>query len=95
MVKLTDLCPATARIAAVIIREVFDEKEVALFEGDVSVATALLDLPFNHIFFTGSPIKGATIRRTWFKRTIMPLILTIKAIWKKNNTLPHWQKSLR
>jgi len=61
MVKLTDLCPATARIAAVIIREVFDEKEVALFEGDVSVATALLDLPFNHIFFTGSPRVGKIV----------------------------------
>lgn len=61
MVKLTDLCPATARIAGVIIREVFDENEVALFEGDVSVATALLDLPFNHIFFTGSPRVGKIV----------------------------------
>ncbi len=61
MVKLTDLCPATARIAAVIIREVFDENEVALFEGDVSVATALLDLPFSHIFFTGSPRVGKIV----------------------------------
>ena len=61
MVKLTDLCPATARIAGVIIREVFDENEVALFEGDVSVATALLELPFNHIFFTGSPRVGKIV----------------------------------
>ncbi len=44
MVKLTDLCPATARIAGAIVRSVFDEAEVALFEGDVSVATALLEL---------------------------------------------------
>jgi aldehyde dehydrogenase (NAD+) len=29
MVKLTDLCPATARVAASIIREAFDENEVA------------------------------------------------------------------
>ncbi len=54
MVKLTDLCPATARVAKKIIADVFDESEVAVFEGDVSVATALLELPFNHIFFTGS-----------------------------------------
>lgn len=61
MVKLTDLCPATARVAAAIIREAFDENEVALFEGDVSVATALLDLPFNHIFFTGSTRVGKIV----------------------------------
>jgi aldehyde dehydrogenase (NAD+) len=61
MVKLTDLCPATAKIAAVIIKEAFDEKDVALFEGDVSVATALLDLPFHHIFFTGSPRVGKIV----------------------------------
>lgn len=61
IVKLTDLCPATAKIASVIIKEAFDEKDVALFEGDVSVATALLDLPFHHIFFTGSPRVGKIV----------------------------------
>src|SRR6188508_695370 len=61
MVKLTDLCPATARVAAKIIKQAFDEKEVALFEGGVDVATALLDLPFNHIFFTGSTRVGKIV----------------------------------
>ncbi|MGZ3271564.1 MAG: aldehyde dehydrogenase family protein, partial [Croceibacterium sp.] len=61
MVKLTDLCPNTANIAGEIIREVFDENEVALFEGDVSVAEALLELPFNHIFFTGSTRVGKIV----------------------------------
>jgi aldehyde dehydrogenase (NAD+) len=61
IVKLTDLCPATARIAARIVGEAFDEREVALFEGDVTVATALLELPFNHIFFTGSTRVGKLV----------------------------------
>jgi aldehyde dehydrogenase (NAD+) len=61
IVKLTDLCPNTARIAKTIIEEVFDENEVALFEGDVSVAEALLELPFNHIFFTGSTRVGKIV----------------------------------
>ena len=61
IVKLTDLCPNAARIAGVIIREVFEENEVALFEGDVSVAEALLELPFNHIFFTGSTRVGKLV----------------------------------
>lgn len=61
MVKLTDLCPATARIAGKIVREVFDENEVALFEGEVEVAQAMLELPFNHIFFTGSTRVGKIV----------------------------------
>jgi len=61
MVKLTDLCPATASVAGKIISEVFEEKEVALFEGEVDVATALLELPFNHIFFTGSTRVGKLV----------------------------------
>ena len=61
MVKLTDLCPATARVAAKIIKQAFEEKDVALFEGGVDVATALLELPFNHIFFTGSTRVGKLV----------------------------------
>ena len=61
IVKLTDLCPATAAVASRIIKESFDEREVALFEGGVDVATALLELPFNHIFFTGSTRVGKLV----------------------------------
>jgi aldehyde dehydrogenase (NAD+) len=61
ILKLTDLCPATARIAKVIVAEVFAENEVAVFEGDVSVAEALLELPFSHIFFTGSTRVGKVV----------------------------------
>jgi len=61
MVKLTDLCPATAAVAAKIIQQAFEEQDVALFEGGVDVATALLDLPFSHIFFTGSTRVGKLV----------------------------------
>ncbi len=61
MLKLTDLCPATARIAKLIVEEVFEENEVAVFEGEVSVAEALLELPFSHIFFTGSTRVGKLV----------------------------------
>jgi aldehyde dehydrogenase (NAD+) len=61
IVKLTDLCPATAAVAAKIIKQAFEENEVALFEGGVEVATALLDLPFSHIFFTGSTRVGKLV----------------------------------
>ncbi len=61
IVKLTDLCPNVAKIAKVIVEEVFTENEVAVFEGDVSVAEALLELPFSHIFFTGSTRVGKVV----------------------------------
>lgn len=61
MVKLTDLCPATAAVAAKIVKQTFEERDVALFEGGVEVATALLELPFSHIFFTGSTRVGKLV----------------------------------
>lgn len=61
MVKLTDLCPETAKVAKAIVEEAFEANEVAVFEGDVSVAEALLELPFNHIFFTGSTRVGRIV----------------------------------
>jgi aldehyde dehydrogenase (NAD+) len=61
ILKLTDLCPNTAKIAREIVAEAFDENEAVVFEGDVSVAEALLALPFNHIFFTGSTRVGKIV----------------------------------
>src|ERR1700724_4187722 len=46
---------------AKIIRETFEGQEIAAFEGDVAVSKALLDLPFEHIFFTGSPAVGKVV----------------------------------
>ena len=54
----------TQNVAAVIkaiIQQVFPANEVAVVGGDTSVADLLLDLPFDHIFFTGSPRIGRKI----------------------------------
>jgi aldehyde dehydrogenase (NAD+) len=61
ILKLTDLCPNVAAVAKVIVGEVFNENEVAVFEGDVSVSEALLEFPFSHIFFTGSTRVGKIV----------------------------------
>ncbi|MCY8519885.1 aldehyde dehydrogenase family protein [Bacillus atrophaeus] len=61
IVKLSDFTMNTSHIAAKVIREAFDEKEVAIFEGEVEVATELLDQPFDHIFFTGSTNVGKIV----------------------------------
>lgn len=61
IVKTSELAPHSSRVLASIIRDVFDESEVAVFEGDASVGRALLELPFDHIFFTGSPAVGQLV----------------------------------
>jgi len=58
IVKPNELTPASSRIVARIIRETFDEAEIAAVEGGVELATAMQDLPFDHVFFTGSPAVG-------------------------------------
>jgi aldehyde dehydrogenase (NAD+) len=55
------MAPETSRVIAKILREVFDPREVVVFEGGVDLANALLELPVDHIFFTGSPNVGKTI----------------------------------
>lgn len=61
IVKLSDFTMKTSNIAAKIIREAFDESDVAIFEGEVDVATELLEQPFDHIFFTGSTNVGKIV----------------------------------
>lgn len=61
ILKPNELTPATAKVTAQLIKEAFDEREIAVFEGGVDVSNALLDLPVDHIFFTGSPAVGKII----------------------------------
>ena len=61
MVKPNELAPSISKVAAEIIRDVFDEKDVAVFEGGVDLANEMLELPIDHIFFTGSPSVGRIV----------------------------------
>lgn len=61
MVKPNELSPSISKLAAEIIRDVFDEKDVAVFEGGVDLANEMLELPIDHIFFTGSPSVGRIV----------------------------------
>ena len=61
IVKTSEVAPHFSRVLVQIIREAFAEEEVAVFEGDASVATALLALPFDHCFFTGAPAIGKVV----------------------------------
>jgi aldehyde dehydrogenase (NAD+) len=63
MLKPSELTPHTSRFLKKMISDLFAEEEVAVFEGDADVATELLKLPFNHIFFTGAPTIGKIVMR--------------------------------
>ncbi len=63
IIKPSEHTPHSSALIKKIITELFDESEVALIEGDVTVATELLKFPFNHIFFTGSPEIGKVVMK--------------------------------
>jgi aldehyde dehydrogenase (NAD+) len=63
IIKPSELTPNSSKVIAKMVNDLFKEKEVALFEGDSNVAEALLDEPFNHIFFTGSPKIGSSVMK--------------------------------
>lgn len=58
ILKPSELTPHLSALICKVVREVFTEDEVAIFEGEAEVSQALLELPFDHIFFTGSPMIG-------------------------------------
>lgn len=53
--------PQTSAFLKRLITELFPEDEIALIEGGHDMADALLELPFDHIFFTGSPLIGRRV----------------------------------
>jgi aldehyde dehydrogenase (NAD+) len=57
------MTPHTSKVMHDIVKTVFKEHEVAFVEGAVEVSTELLKLPFNHIFFTGSPQVGKIVMK--------------------------------
>jgi aldehyde dehydrogenase (NAD+) len=49
ILKPSEMTPNLSAVMVKIVREIFPEDEVAIFEGDVAVSSALLALPFDHI----------------------------------------------
>ena len=63
ILKPSEMTPHTSALMKKMVEELFEENEVALVEGAVGTSKALLDLPFNHIFFTGAPSIGKVVMR--------------------------------
>jgi aldehyde dehydrogenase (NAD+) len=63
IIKPSEMTPHTSAFVQEMIESLFPAQEVAVFQGDKEVAQALLELPFNHIHFTGSPQVGKIIMK--------------------------------
>ena len=61
IVKPSELTPHLSALIAEVVREVFAEDEVAVLQGDAQLAIELQKLPFDHVFFTGSPAIGKQV----------------------------------
>ncbi len=61
ILKPSEMTPATSELMERILSGIFDPEEVTVIQGGADTATALLELPFHHIFFTGSPRVGRIV----------------------------------
>jgi aldehyde dehydrogenase (NAD+) len=61
LLKPSEKTPHTAAFIDQLIRDVFDPSEVTVATGGPEVSQALLELPFDHFFFTGGPKVGRKV----------------------------------
>jgi aldehyde dehydrogenase (NAD+) len=61
MIKPSEFTVNCSAVMKNIVAACFPPEEVVVVEGDASVSSHLLSLPFNHIFFTGSPAVGKIV----------------------------------
>jgi aldehyde dehydrogenase (NAD+) len=61
VLKPSEATPETSKALAAMLAEAFPPEEVAVVQGGAEVSQALLDLPFDHIFFTGGTEIGRLV----------------------------------
>ena len=63
IIKPSEYTPHSSAVIRKIVNHVFSPDEVEVVEGGVETSAELLALPFNHIFFTGSPQVGKVVMK--------------------------------
>ena len=76
LLKPSPYVPNVSKVIEDMISETFDEKYIAVVQGNRTVNTALLDLRWDIIFFTGSPDLGRTVMAAAAKN-LTPVILEL------------------
>ncbi|WP_067650566.1 aldehyde dehydrogenase family protein [Nocardia harenae] len=76
MIKFSDIPERTAEVFARAVASRMREEEVAVVRGGLETARAFSDLPFDHLFFTGSPAVGAHVAEA-AGRNLVPVTLEL------------------
>jgi aldehyde dehydrogenase (NAD+) len=63
IIKPSELTPHSSQLISRLVKEFFDEDLVTVIEGGQTISEQLLKLPFDHIFFTGSPSVGKLVMK--------------------------------
>lgn len=63
IIKPSEMTPHTSALIKRMSEEVFKDNEVTVMEGGTQTSQELLNLPFDHIFFTGSPSIGKVVMK--------------------------------
>ena len=63
MMKLSEFVPHLSALVERLIASSFDEAELVAFQGGAEVGAAFAALPFDHLFFTGSPAVARKVMR--------------------------------
>ena len=76
MLKPSPYVPNVSRVIEEMIADTFDERYIAVVQGNRDVNTQLLDLRWDIIFFTGSPALGRTVMAA-AARNLTPVVLEL------------------
>ena len=76
VIKPSEFAPNTSRVIAKLISRNFDPAYIAACEGHAEVSQALLDQPFDYIFFTGSVAVGKLVMQAAARR-LTPVTLEL------------------
>ena len=76
VIKPSEFAPNTSRVIAKLISRNFDPAYIAACEGHAEVSQALLDQPFDYVFFTGSVAVGKLVMQAAARR-LTPVTLEL------------------
>jgi len=76
VIKPAQMTPNVSKIIAKIIQESFPEDYIRVIEGDREATAALINAPFDYLFFTGSVPTGKTVMQA-AARNLVPVTLEL------------------
>jgi coniferyl-aldehyde dehydrogenase len=76
MIKMSEITAHTAELMKTIAPQYFDPAELDVVTGGPDVAAEFAALPFDHLFFTGSPSVGALVQRA-AAQNLVPVTLEL------------------